>query len=228
MKPTFGSSPFAGRVLAKRLPLIRLLSCRLTGFLAPSGITPNQLTIVGVLAGLAAALCYLRGGTIWALAGAVLFFVYYLLDNCDGELARLRGLQSRLGAQLDDIGDWAVHAALFLAIGFHEAQTSGQAVWMWLGGVAAVGGTINSLLLFANGSPRGEEEVSHLSDLPEDASRIDVAGFVLRGLIKADFWLIVSVLTAADAIWILLPAGAIGSQVFWLLYLRKTARRVHT
>ncbi len=34
-------------------------------------------------------------------------------------------------------------------------------------------------------------------------------------------------LTLTDLVWLLLPAGAIGSQVFWLLYLRRSARRFY-
>ena len=82
-----------------------------------SRATPNQVTLTGIVAGLAAAFCYLHGGMGWSLAGAILFLVSYLLDNCDGDLARLKGLQSRLGARFDDFGDWVVHTALFLALG---------------------------------------------------------------------------------------------------------------
>jgi hypothetical protein len=64
--------------------------------------------------------------------------------------------------------------------------------------------------------------------LPPEATWIDVASFILRGLFKADFWLLLLVLTVTDTVWLLLPAAAVGSQVFWLLHLRRTVRRIHT
>ena len=218
---TFGRSP------SFRLPLIRCLSRPVTRCLAATGVTPNQVTLLGTAAGLAAALCYLRDGMAWALAGAVLFSLSYLLDNCDGELARIKGLQSRLGASLDDLGDWAVHAALFLALGVRTAQETGQTVWLWLAVAAALGATINSVLMWAKGSD-GEAEVSQLRELPATATWLDRLSFLLRGLIKADFWLLLLILTLSDLLWLLLPAAALGSHVFWLLYLRKTARSFHT
>ena len=105
-------------------------------------------------------------------------------------------------------------------------QSTGSALWVWLGGCAAIGATINSALMWTTGAA-GEEEISRLSELPETATWVDITSFVLRGLIKADFWLILLLLTLSDLVWLLLPAGAIGSQVFWLLYLRRSARRFH-
>ena len=220
-----GEAPL--RAPPSRLPLIRWPSRPLSRYLASTRVTPNQVTLLGTATGLAAAACYLREGMAWALAGAALFALSYLLDNCDGELARLKGLQSRLGARLDELGDWAVHTALFLALGLRTAQEQGETYWLWLAGAAALGASMNTALALAR-RPSREAKLSQLSALPRSASWLDKLGFVLRGLIKADFWLLLLILTLGDLLWLLLLTAALGSHAFWLLSLRTLAKRFHT
>lgn len=207
-------------------PLIRILSRATTPRLAAMNMTPNQVTSLGLASALAAAACFAAGAP---LPGAGLFFLYYLFDYCDGELARLRGMGSRFGAYYDDFVDWIAHAAFFLAIGYQTTATTGAVLWMWLGAAAALGSTISAALpLFLGGVPKGEAQIATLSDLGRQAGWTDVAIFAFRGLARADFWLIVLGLAFAGWLWILLPAAAIGSQVFWLLYFKKSVRRILT
>lgn len=229
MTTTTESAPLGDRGAANWLPLIRGCSRRVTPWLAALQLTPNLVTGLGLASGLAAAACFALGDTADQVIGAGLFFVYYLFDYCDGELARLRGMSSRFGAYLDDFADWIVHAAFFLALGHHASVEMGEAMWLWMGAAAAFGGTVSAFLPFMlGGVPQGETRVATLSDLGPGASWTDVAIFAFRGLARADFWLIVLGLALADALWLLLPAAAIGSQVFWLLYLKKSARRILT
>ncbi len=219
----------AALAVMARLPIIRMLSRATTPHLANLGMTANQATTLGLVAGLAAAACFAQGGTAWQVAGAVLFFVYYLLDYCDGELARMLGTSSRFGALYDDIVDGVVHAAFFLGVGFAAMTAFADPLWFWFGAAAALGGTINAFLpLFLGGVPEGEDQVAQLSDLDADAGWTDVAVFAFRGLARADFWLIVLALAVFGWVWVLLPAAAIGAQVFWLLYLKKSVRRILT
>ena len=75
-----------------------------------------------------AAACFAFGSPIVQVLGAGMFFLYYLFDYCDGELARLRGMGSRFGAAFDDFTDWVVHAAFFLAVGYHTMAEAGSPV----------------------------------------------------------------------------------------------------
>ena len=221
--------PSRARAMMTQLPLIRMLSRATTPHLAALGMTPNQATTLGLISGLAAAACFALGGPSLQVLGAGMFFLYYLLDYCDGELARLLGKGSRFGAAYDDFTDWIVHAAFFLSVGYHAMAETGDMIWMWLGAAAALGGTISAALPFVlGGVPDGETQVARLSDLDGDAGWRDVAVFAFRGLARADFWLIVAGLALGGWLWVLLPAAAIGAQVFWLLYLSKSARRILT
>ncbi len=82
--------------------VIRPVSLRLTGLLAAAGITPNQVTCANIVVGLTA--CAAAGGAHFALAG-VLMLLQVVLDSCDGELARIRYMHSRLGMWLDNGSD---------------------------------------------------------------------------------------------------------------------------
>ena len=67
------------------------------------------------VAGLAAAVAIARGELV---AGAVLLQLRTLLDNADGQLARVTGRASALGRYLDTEIDLVVNAALFAALAY--------------------------------------------------------------------------------------------------------------
>lgn len=71
------------------------------------GLTPNALTLLGLLASFVAAWCYAnwRIDTLMLPAAAVLILVSGLLDAVDGVLARATGRSSALGGFLDSISD---------------------------------------------------------------------------------------------------------------------------
>ena len=73
-------------------------------------------------AGLAAAVELGRGSL---LAAALLVQLKTLLDNADGQLARLTGRTSAFGRYLDSEVDLVVNAALFAAIGWHDRTGRG-------------------------------------------------------------------------------------------------------
>lgn len=85
--------------------VIRGVSLRLSALWCRLGITPNQITIVNVLVGLAACAVVASGGSRAFAAAGALMFVQVVLDSCDGEVARLRFLSSKLGMWLDNVSD---------------------------------------------------------------------------------------------------------------------------
>jgi CDP-diacylglycerol--glycerol-3-phosphate 3-phosphatidyltransferase len=84
--------------------------------LAARGVTANQVTVATLLLSLGAGqLLWLSGGARWALAliPAVLF-ARMALNAVDGMLAREHDMQTPLGAVLNELGDVASDAALYL------------------------------------------------------------------------------------------------------------------
>jgi phosphatidylglycerophosphate synthase len=116
------------------------LARRLVTPLVGSRITPNHLTSLRLLIGIAGAY-YLSLGTFWLCTfGAALIALSNFVDHTDGELARISGQSSKLGHFYDLACDFLVTVLLFVGVGFHVgAHHPGMAVPAeWLGGIAGV------------------------------------------------------------------------------------------
>jgi len=212
-------------------PLIRHLSWRLTPVFIRLKFNANTITIFSLVSGLCAGLLLAQGTQTSSIYGAIAFALAYLLDNCDGEVARATGNISRLGARLDDIADWLVDAAFFAGLGIGVAVMRGADIWMWLGFAAAAGGTIDSAIkLFRTRDEipeqTGDREATPMfvkeSRVPKDLT--DWVFLFYQKLSRADFWLIVLVLVVIGWQWVLLPLAAIGAQIYWISGLSPRAR----
>jgi phosphatidylglycerophosphate synthase len=124
----------------------RPISLAISRRLAPTRITPNQVTIASVLIGLAGAPFFLSSEAAWQVAGAALLLVHNTVDGCDGELARLKFQSSHRGMILDLWGDNVVHAALFTCMGIGWSLGLG-ALWPLVLAAFAVAGTLGTAWL---------------------------------------------------------------------------------
>jgi phosphatidylglycerophosphate synthase len=100
-----------------RLPWDARLARRLVSPLSESWVTPNHLTTVRLLVGLAAAAAFVPGTYVFCNVGALLMAVSNFLDHCDGELARISGKSSRIGHVYDLASDALVTVSVFVALG---------------------------------------------------------------------------------------------------------------
>jgi CDP-diacylglycerol---glycerol-3-phosphate 3-phosphatidyltransferase len=82
-------------------------------------VTPNQVSLGGILLNLVSAVLILRGQL--ALAGIV-YLLAGSLDLLDGMLARLAKMSSRFGAFLDSTADRISEGVVFAAIAYHFAR----------------------------------------------------------------------------------------------------------
>lgn len=89
-------------------------------------ITPNQITLLSLLAGLGAAACIVIGSPASLICGAALLFSSAILDGVDGMIARLKKTASEAGHAIDGAADYAVNLATTLAAIFHLAQRTGH------------------------------------------------------------------------------------------------------
>lgn len=204
---------------ATLLPFVRHLSVRVTPVLARLPVSANQVTAASLVLGLAAAVAVSVEGRAAGMAAGLLLVLCYVLDNCDGEIARLKNQCSRFGMHFDTFVDWIVHAAFFLGLGFGVERTTGEALWPWLGGAAAAGGTFNYLLGLVLPVSAQQSDAAEATAGAGDAHPRGVGAwivFAFRELTRADFCFIVLALGALDGLWVLLPAGAIGAQLYWL------------
>jgi len=106
--------------------VLRRVSLRVTSLLVRTPVTANQLTGLMIVVGLAAAVPAAMSGLLSAAVSAILVLLYFLLDLCDGEIARWRAQTSVTGVYLDRVGHYVVEAALLSAYGFRAgAQEAG-------------------------------------------------------------------------------------------------------
>jgi phosphatidylglycerophosphate synthase len=205
-------------------PLIRKLSRPFVVFFLKIPVTPNQITTLSLISGLVAAVCFLQNDYRLRLFGAILFVFCYLLDNCDGEVARIKHLSSKFGDYYDTFVDWVVHTALFLALGYSNYRDGDDMLWLWLGVFAGAGASINYVLGFF-----GEEEDTCKQDglAAGILTWQELFILVFRELTRADFCFLVLILTLLNYEWILLPAAAVGAQIYWMTRFADSARKFH-
>jgi len=109
--------------------LVDPMASRLVQWVAPyRWITPNRLTGLALVFGLAAAACFAQARPLWLVAGALLFHVSFVVDCMDGKIARLNANGSVFGVWLDFIVDEIrIIACTFALMGgaFHATGREG-------------------------------------------------------------------------------------------------------
>lgn len=113
--------------------LVDPLAARLVQKVAPHRrVTPNVLTVIATLFGLAAAACFAGQTRWWLVAGALLFHVSFVVDCMDGKIARLNGTGSLFGAWFDFVFDRLKIFVCALALFGGQFAYTGRIVYLWL------------------------------------------------------------------------------------------------
>ncbi|HEY4059564.1 MAG TPA: CDP-alcohol phosphatidyltransferase family protein [Kofleriaceae bacterium] len=123
--------------------LYRPISFPLTRMLVWTPITPNMVS--AIVACMVAVGCWfvMHASGRSAAIGTIIIFVSAYFDCCDGEIARVKLLSSKLGAWIDTIVDEVSSTAYIVALGVHCHMQFGATYWgfdSWipLAGFAAV------------------------------------------------------------------------------------------
>ena len=110
--------------------LVLPLSVRLIHFVVNrTKLSPNAITIVGLLLRLLTAGLFLFAGRIGLVLGAVCYVAAYVCDCTDGAVARLTGQTSALGRYLDHVSDLVGDILILLALAWSQGIVS--APWLW-------------------------------------------------------------------------------------------------
>jgi phosphatidylglycerophosphate synthase len=89
-------------------PLVRML--------AHTPVSPNMVTVAGLLVGIVSAHFFANGTYLASVAGALLFFLSGLLDEVDGMLARVRFSESAFGTWFEGSVDNLSYLLLFAGV----------------------------------------------------------------------------------------------------------------
>jgi 1L-myo-inositol 1-phosphate cytidylyltransferase / CDP-L-myo-inositol myo-inositolphosphotransferase len=193
----------------------RPISLQISRRLAATAITPNQMSLISVAVGLCAGPFFLSPRPLLQTIGALIFLAHSILDGCDGELARLKFQQSRLGGVLDFWGDNVVHVVIFacMAVGWSRAAGAGWPLGL---GAAAVLGTLGSAGFVYWRLMRGKDGGSALFTSVSAEPERPLAR-VLDAASRRDFiYLVIVLALAGKSSWFLLLA-AIGAPIYFLL-----------
>ena len=123
---------------------MRWLSGWVTRWLVTSPVgrpfTPNRLTVLMIVVGLAAAVLAAWPTVAAAVGVAVLIQAYLLLDCVDGEVARWTQTTGAAGVYLDRLGHHVVESALVVGLGVRAAggPSTDADWWLVLGAVTAL------------------------------------------------------------------------------------------
>ena len=191
-------------------PLNREISHRVTPWLAKLRLSPNQVTGLSLCAGMVAAWNFFQGGPSHWLVGALWLQVSYILDNCDGELARMTGRSSGFGSWLDTIVDCIIHMAFFYSLGMGMYRHHPNPLWVRLSFIA-VGGVFLTYLTYVleQVQLRGKSAWVH-PDPPNGSEGLRFWG-KLRKVFREDFSFVVLGSALAQHVSWLLWSGIFGS-----------------
>ena len=114
----------------------RPLSRRLSVALSKTPLTPNHITLLAFFMGLLGAVGLANTDPWFWIVGGILIQIASIVDGCDGEIARIKLLQSPQGAWLDTVLDRYADVAIGLALTFAASQLH-DAAWVWPAGFAA-------------------------------------------------------------------------------------------
>jgi phosphatidylglycerophosphate synthase len=192
------------------------LARRLVTPLVNTFVTPNHLTTLRLLIGLAGGLYLARGGFAATNIGALLIVLSNFVDHTDGELARISGKSSRIGHFYDLACDALVTVLLFVGMGLgmgtvHSAHWSIPAVW--LGGLAGVAVAVIFFLRMRIEDMEGKAGTKQAS---------------LAGFETEDVLYLLPIVTVMSGITPFVIAASIGSPLFamWVvLDYRRALRR---
>lgn len=109
-------------------------------------VTPNHLTILRLITGLAACTGFAIGSYDGNLWGGIFWLISAFLDRADGELARVSGKTSEWGHKFDYFCDVTVTALFFVGIGI-GLRESALGFWAIIMGLSAAAGVIAAEIL---------------------------------------------------------------------------------
>lgn len=194
--------------------ITRKISRQLTRLFLLTPLSPNQITGIAMIMGLAGAACFWSGGYEAGVAGALLVLVSAWIDCTDGEVARLRFQESPLGGILDIWADNLVHAAAFFSMGMGLYFSTENGIYKILG-TLAVFGSLTSFALLHSSVIESKKRAADDPAEGQEASLVD-------RMANRDFLYFLFALSLIDQLQIFLALTAVGSNVFalWLVFLK--------
>lgn len=129
--------------------LNRPVSVRMSRVLVGTGVTPNQITALGLVLGLLGAVLAALGDWGWMVLGGVALQISSIVDGVDGEIARMRLTMSHAGEWFDTVCDDVINVGFMVGLGVGTFRQTGEEPYLAIGlGGAAIAVAIVTSLYF--------------------------------------------------------------------------------
>ncbi len=184
--------------------IIRKISGFISGFLSRTPVTPNQVTIISLILGIISGIFFSLGEHTYTITAGLLYFLSTVFDQCDGEVARLKQMETEFGRKLDIIVDAIANAVIVIGITIAVYVKMNFALVIIAGFLAVTGISISLLLT---------TYFSH--DSKKDTGTKEM----LDKLNNKDFFYIIMLLSVIfnQMIWFLLIM-AVGTNIYWIVH----------
>lgn len=124
--------------------LNRSISIKISELFLKTKITPNQISLMSFITSFIGALFFYVGEYIFLIIGGILVQLSSIIDGCDGEVARLKLIQTKYGGWFDAVLDrYADAIIIFGMIHGHWILYNNLIIWT-IGFAALVGSFLNS------------------------------------------------------------------------------------
>ena len=130
-------------------------SIPLSSMLVRLPVTPNQLTLFGLVIGATAGYFFSRGDYLSGVLGGLLAALTAVWDCCDGDVARLKFMESEFGETLDTFCDNLINVFIFSGLALGVAKTHGTAYALTPFLLLAAGGLAIFGLIYFPGGGKG-------------------------------------------------------------------------
>lgn len=124
--------------------LNRPISIKISKLLLKTNIIPNQISLISFIIGLFGVLFFYFGDYVFLVIGGILVHLSSIIDGCDGEVARLKLIESKYGGWFDAVMDrYADAIIIFGMVHGHWILHNDITIWT-IGFMALMGSFLNS------------------------------------------------------------------------------------
>ena len=147
------------------LHFIHPLAARLVPIFARLRVTPNAVSIMGMLFGILSAVAYYRYWDLrCAITGFALMIAWHVMDGADGQLARFTQSYSYFGKVIDGISDHVTFLAVYTALATSLSRQHGD----WIYALVAASAVCHAIQSASYETQRQEYEYLGWGRIPQE------------------------------------------------------------
>jgi phosphatidylglycerophosphate synthase len=200
----------------------RRMSLPISVALIPTPLTANQLSVMLVAIGFYSGWLFSLGHYWTGVLAAFLSLAASVLDGCDGEIARLKYQESKLGCWIETFGDYSYYLAIFAGLTIGAVRQTHRDAYYWIGGIALVGTLLAFALLILLRSRITAGYPEKLSAVMQ-ARFLSEPTFLARLIVQASFAATragmpygIMAFALVNALPAIVVLAAIGANVYWI------------